>query len=512
MRYFNTSGPCNPAEHYTVLRRELIASGMEKVRRGKYLTIFAPRQAGKTTFLHMLWQELLKEGQYTPLQISFENLKNLSRDQFYEDLDQALSRELMKYGLQSPRSIKNHIHLARFLEELRSQCPQLVFGIDGFENIPKLVLAELLPAFRSVFHHKDNSALHSLLLAGVSTLAELIAASEIPFNVVDEIELPNFSQSQVRDLIGQYTEETGQKFDDEVINAIYENTNGQPGLVCALCAHLVEKIDADRPKPIALDDFHEAVKTLFATSFADNFSHIVQKADSQKPIVMRLLFTDYPIFFNIEHPDIVFLYAHGVVKNVDGKVGILAPLFKRLLVTAFRPASNGETGYYVSAKDNFSVYLQNDGLNIKAILQQYAAYVTKRGFRAFDVEQLKEGAWHYSLDGFINFFMESLGGQTFVEVPSGRGRTDILILFRGKKHIIETKIFSHLGYFEKGKRQLAEYVNSEGLAEGYYVVFSSKHGKDDMLEQDEIIDGKRIITLIIRVKFERPSAKRKKQT
>jgi hypothetical protein len=39
---------------------------------------------------------------------------------------------------------------------------------------------------------------------------------------------------------------------------------------------------------------------------------------------------------------------------------------------------------------------------IKAILQKYVEYVAKRGDRAFDTKPLKEGAWHYSLDGFIN--------------------------------------------------------------------------------------------------------------
>jgi ABC-type cobalamin/Fe3+-siderophores transport system ATPase subunit len=62
MRYFNTSGPCFPGEHYTVLRKELIAEGMDRVHKGKFITIFAPRQAGKTTYFRLLIEELKKEG------------------------------------------------------------------------------------------------------------------------------------------------------------------------------------------------------------------------------------------------------------------------------------------------------------------------------------------------------------------------------------------------------------------------------------------------------------------
>ena len=41
---------------------------------------------------------------------------------------------------------------------------------------------------------------------------------------------------------------------------------------------------------------------------------------------------------------------------------------------------------------------------------------------------------------FSIFFVERIGGHTFIEVPSGRGRTDILILYQSWKTIIETKV------------------------------------------------------------------------
>lgn len=145
------------------------------------------------------------------------------------------------------------------------------------------------------------------------------------------------------------------------------------------------------------------------------------------------------------------------------------------------------------------------GLNLAAILVKYREYVRRRGFQAFNVEQLKEGAWHYSLDGFLNFFIEQLGGNTFVETPSGRGRTDILILYRRQKYIIETKVFVTQARLQDGKVQLADYLKTEGLTEGYYVVFSNKHSERDTLDFDETIDGKRIYTYIILTNFTRPS-------
>ena len=131
------------------------------------------------------------------------------------------------------------------------------------------------------------------------------------------------------------------------------------------------------------------------------------------------------------------MYANGVIDVVDGLVQVSVPLYAKRLINAFRPRANGETRHFVLPQDTFSEYVTADGLNLPAILNQYRAYVRRRGFHAFDTDHLKEGAWHYSLDGFINFFIERLGGQTFVEVPSSRGRTDILILYQQKKYLIE---------------------------------------------------------------------------
>jgi len=436
-------------------------------------------------------------------------LQNATKKQFYEALHNKLSLELAEYGIQTVPDFKNEIELARCFQKIRSQYPALVIVIDEFEAIPRAVLSELMHTFREIYHKRQHYALHSLILVGVSTIADLILSSASPFNIVDELKIPYFSREEVRGLIAQYTRESGQKFDKEVINAVYENANGQPGLVCGLCAHLVNKAATDKTRPVMMKDFYRTLKYFLTAKFDKNILNIVQKAEKKKAFMLRLLFTDDPIPFTVDHPDIAYLYAHGVVENVEDWVDIAVPLYKKRLLTAFRPTLNGEIRQYVSAHEIFSEYLQTDGLNLRAILQRYIEYVAKRGFRAFDTKQLKEGAWHYSLDGFINFFVERLGGQTFTEVPSGRGRTDILILLAGKKYLIETKIFTDRSYFQKGKAQLAEYLKSEGLKVGYYVVFSEKHSEDDALEEEEIINGKRIVTRIIRVNFERPSKKKR---
>lgn len=505
MREFNTSGPCDPELHYTIIRKALIAEGAEKVKKGRYFTLFAPRQAGKTTYFKQLMQAL--QTTYTPIWISFEYLSTVSKSRFYESFEEQLKTQLQKQGIESNvLKIDDSVTLASLFAKQEATKP-IVLIIDEFEGIPEVVLGEVMHTFRQIYHQKENYNLHSLILVGVSTVAELVVSQASPFNVTEELQVPYFTHEEVAELIKQYVAESGQTFENTVIEAIYANTRGQPGLVCALCSYLVEKLAVERQQPVTMAHFYRTQQHFLTERFDKNILNIVRKAREKRRFMLKLLFGNEPVPFTVDDPDIAWLYANGVIDKANGYVDILVPLYAKRLINAFRPLINGEMQHYITSHtETVSQYLTvTGGLNINALLDAYRAYVRRRGFRAFDTEQLKEAAWHYSLDGFIHFFIECLEGQTFIEVPSGRGRTDILILHRNQKYIIETKIFTNRHYFQKGKGQLAAYLQSENLEEGYYAVFSNMHTEQDALFFEEMVQEKRIYTHIIPTVFEEPS-------
>src|SRR3989338_8056247 len=91
-RYFNTSGPNIREEHYTLERKELVEEGAEMVRGDRYFTIWAPRQAGKSTYFRLLAEEMEKEG-YKVCQINFENFQNKLESDFLQHLVSQMSRQ-----------------------------------------------------------------------------------------------------------------------------------------------------------------------------------------------------------------------------------------------------------------------------------------------------------------------------------------------------------------------------------------------------------------------------------
>ncbi len=318
MRYFNTSGPCQPEKHYTVLRENLIAKGREMVAQGRYFTIFAPRQAGKTTYFQLLLRALEAEQIYTPIWISFENLKTATREEFYKSLTIQFRQYLAKYGIPVNTAMTSQIDLEIFFGDVRSQAQRIVLVIDEFEGIPDCVLSEIMHTFRKLYHQREFHGLQAVILVGVSTLAELVVSTASPFNVVDDIQIPYFSLAEVQELIQQYVTESGQAFEAEVISKIYENTRGQPGLVCALCQYLVEQVATDRQRPVAMPDFYRTLKHFTTERIDKNITNVVQKARIKRDVMLRLLFTDIPREFNVNDPDLAFLYANGVIGNVNG--------------------------------------------------------------------------------------------------------------------------------------------------------------------------------------------------
>jgi len=73
-RFFNTTGLCNAEDHYMVDPfRNMYDNILHLIHSKQYFLIHAPRQTGKTTFLHALAHRLNKEGNYVSVVCSLES-------------------------------------------------------------------------------------------------------------------------------------------------------------------------------------------------------------------------------------------------------------------------------------------------------------------------------------------------------------------------------------------------------------------------------------------------------
>ena len=58
MRSFETRGPVYPEDNYIVARTDELSDFIGRLKKGRYVVLFAPRQPGKTTFFHRALEAL----------------------------------------------------------------------------------------------------------------------------------------------------------------------------------------------------------------------------------------------------------------------------------------------------------------------------------------------------------------------------------------------------------------------------------------------------------------------
>ena len=390
MREFNVEGPCYPDLHYMVRREALIQRGLAKANKGKYFTIFAPRQAGKTTYFLELLREIERTagGNLLPVWMTIEGLQqtganflHLFKIRLHGRMTDAEVRKIIEDA-----KLEDISDFDRLMREIYARTQKRVaLVIDEFDAIPDDRISETMHVFRSMYHERDVHSLQSLMLVGVRNLSGVALDKASPFNIADELEVPYFTKAEVEELIRQYEEESGQKFQKKVVDKIYESTLGQPGLVNALCRVLVEEFCADRSKPVHTNGFRGAMKYFLTERIDRNISNIVSKAQQHKDFMLKVLFGDDDIPFQIYDERIKFLHSHGVIaKDKTGAVDVPIPLYKNALIAAFRPLLNGETVLFMSPKEKLEEFFQDGGLNVDKIIRHYIHYVQRRGFRAFD--------------------------------------------------------------------------------------------------------------------------------
>ena len=142
---------------------------------------------------------------------------------------------------------------------------------------------------------------------------------------------------------------------------------------------------------------------------------------------------------------------------------------------------------------------------MEALLDNFRDFIARAGFRILQVpETPQEYVGQHLLFAYLEQFVQIVGGTMYLEVQTGRGRIDILILHNQRKYIVETKIWGGDMRYEAGKSQLATYVRLETAEAGYYVVFDHREEPEPRVET-ETLNGSMIRSYVIPVIQERPS-------
>ena len=410
--------------------------------------------------------------------------------------------------------IADHVAMMEFFEQLAGFLlgdMKLVLVIDEFDGIPQAAVSGFLHALRHIYVHGSGPrCLHSVALVGVKQITQLnLNRSISPFNIQDEFTLSNFTVEQVRELFSQWTDEVGQGFVPEVIENIHRQTAGQPFLVNRFGQLLTEKMDIPKTETITMTHFSKAHAEIREEDNA-NLTHLItniRRNPRFKNILMEIVSYERGVRFNPRRELIRELATHGVIgKDADGMCQIVNPIYQYCILQTFKPEINGLEQDYFPEGTDFLDYLTPRGeINMERLLDNFRTFIARAGFRILQVpETPKEYVGQDLLYAYLDRFGSLIRGTMYLEVQTGRGRMDLIILHNARKYIVETKIWEGHRRYEAAKRQLAAYLKLEDAREGYYVVFDHRVKPEPRVET-ETIDGLVLRSYVIPVAQEAPS-------
>jgi hypothetical protein len=497
MRKFSSYGPPNTKLHYYISRESLINQTLIQLKGevayegGHYITIWAPRQTGKTWIMREVFLKLKKETEFDVVILPLQHLSNVTD---VNRVVQVLSRELIEQLNLADLSI-NTLEDFELLFKRQTLTKPLILILDEFDGLDDNVIGLLVGFFRNIYNKRQNQVdkstaekeylLHSLALIGVRAVLGVENMRGSPFNVQRSVHIPNLTADEVVSLFNYYQQETGQNITSEVVERIYYEFQGQPGLTCWFGELLTETYNETSHEPITMQNFEEAYTAALDLLPNNNILNMISKARQEpyKAFVLKLFQTKTENKFVYNDPIINFLYMNGIIDvehlKKNNYIKFSCPYVQKQLFNYFaRELFQENINYLSDPFEDLSDTITEDQLNIRRLLERYEEYlqinkeqVLKDAPRRHKDLRVYEAVFHFNLYFYLTSFLNSYDAIVQPEFPTGNGQIDLLIRHAGQLFGLELKSFASQAAYRKALIQAAKYGKSLELTEMWLVFF-----------------------------------------
>ena len=514
-RFFNNAGPMAPERHYCIppLERFDLNAVLRLIRDQRYFVLHAPRQTGKTSALLALRDYLNERGEYRCVYANVETAQT-ARGDVARGMRAILGELRIRARTTFPDSglenLADGVHretgpdgvLRELLSRWSAAATQpLVLFIDEIDSLVGDTLISVLRQFRAGYDQRPAFFPQSVILCGVrdvrdyrirsDTTKEIVAGGSA-FNIkAESLRLGDFDEADVRALLGQHTEATGQAFTKEALAAVWRQTQGQPWLVNALAhqACFRDKAGRDRGRTIDEDAILKAQEDLILSrqTHLDQLADKLGEARVRRVIEPLLSGGDKREFTgrDLEYVRDLGLIAHrGPLRVANPLYGEVIP---RELTYAAQEGLAQETDWYVRA---------DGSLDIEGLLAAFQVFFREQSESWIERFEYREAGPQLVLQAFLQRIVNG-GGRIEREYALGRRRTDLLIVWPPQRHVIECKV-AHGGLeatIREGVRQTLDYMDRCNGESGHLVVFDrdeTRPWEEKIFRREELLDGRAV--------------------
>ena len=527
-RFFNTSGPVVPADHYSIppLERFDLDEVLRLIAAKRYFVLHAPRQTGKTSALLALRDLLNERGQHRCVYVNVETAQTARGDVgagIQAVLAEISDRALVELGdgfLDETweRTLSRagpHSALRQALGRWSLNDPKpLVLLIDEIDALVGDTLISVLRQLRAGYDMRPRAFPQSVILCGVrdvrdyrihSESAGEIVAGGSAFNIkAESLRLGDLDETDVRTLLGQHTAQTGQEFTERALAAVWAQSRGQPWLVNALAYQACFRTKANRDRSRSINE--EAVMDAKEELILGRQTHLHQLADKLREervrrVVEPVLSGDASGADMASPDDVEYVRDLGLLAR-RGKRRIANPIYREVIPRELMYAREDEilqeTEWYVGPDGD---------LDVEGLLTAFQAFFREHSEHWIERFQYKEAGPQLLLQAFLQRIVNG-GGRIEREYALGRRRTDLLIVwppgrFKGaaeprtppRRYVVECKILrgSLDAAIREGLEQTLDYMDRCGGESGHLVIFDRDEAKpweEKLYRREESLDGR----------------------
>ncbi|MEN8215668.1 MAG: AAA-like domain-containing protein [Pseudomonadota bacterium] len=495
MREFSSYGSIDRDIHYYAPRKKLIEGALQQLlgknpdKGGHYITIWAPRQTGKTWIMQEVVSRIEQDEQFDVVYLSLQFL--------YEENDadivaQLIARKLIKKLNLGNLTINSLKDFERLFENLTKP---LILVLDEFDALDQTVIAKLVAVFRHIYMTRRSQTnktsaekdylLHSLALIGVRAVLGVENAKGSPFNVQRSVHIPNLTPDEVDYLFDWYQRDRNQKIEPEVIERIWYEFKGQPGLTCWFGELLTDTYNQVTDQPITMKLFEGVYAAALNLLPNNNIINIISKAKQEpyKSFVLDLFQTEKKVKFTYHDSIINFLYMNGVIEPDQVNLEMMyvkfpSPYIQKQMFNYFARELYHEMNRLYDPFEDLSDTITDNSINIQRLIQRYEKHLqANREMVLKDVPRRKtdlrvfEAIFHFHFYVYLDSFFRGYDVRVIPEFPTGNGKIDLLLHYAGQLFGLELKSFANQRSYRDALKQAADYGKELSVATIWLVLF-----------------------------------------
>ena len=496
-RFFNVAGPCVEGEHYMLSPVERCTDIFSLIEQRNYFVIHAARQTGKTTLLISLAMELEATGNYHPLYVSLESVQGIDER---EEGIRAIARCIINRATETewmhvehkdlPGPEENGVNDAvriLIMRLCKALDRPLVLLFDEVDCLHNGTLITFLRQIREGYITRTMSPFaHSLALVGMRDVRDYKVSvrdgkktlgSASPFNIkTKSLSLRNFTHDEIAALYAQHTADTSQVFPVDVIEWVFDQTQGQPWLVNAIAREMVmETGKSDPTVELTLPMAKEAVQHIILRreTHIDSLLERLKEARVRHCIEPMLLGHEQTV--DPTSDDISYVLDMGLCRVEKNRLMPANPIYAEVIG---RTLSWRSQYYMGEARMPFTLErfgTAEGGLDMNAMMREFQQFWRENSDVWIEKYEYKEAAPHLILMAFLQRVLNG-GGHIVREFAAGRKRMDLIVELNEFRYPVEIKLRYSDKTQDEGIKQLSGYLETLGLDEGWLVIFD-RHEK-----------------------------------